>query len=538
MSDVYKRYLNDALYNAGILGFVKALRSDENRDCSELVEGDSIQINGQDLEGFDKVFFQSLIQTYEKDTVFMSIMTWREKLSAIEIVDEKNEKDISDAVKFLLEKGKRASYESAYSLLAKQGNTFDFSGALDELKKTKDNDARLRAALIIMDEMRKEKEVLILKDIVYTRVQPFWQNYSFLLRTENKTDFYQAYNKSFLQPALQYVSEERKIPKKGVECCQCRELITVGEACSMSWINDEGVDINRKTSYYWNHQPDSYLCPLCALLYSCIPLGFYYQGNQGVFINQNQSVAQLESSYTTVSLARSSETADDSFYAIIRNFIIDIEETQSEKSLKNIQVIRRKDGKYYHHVFSKNMLERFARCKDLLSRISRQYYLSGTTYVSVFDQTIQRLLRNERLYTFIGDSMRACISNGRGTNFVFDLLKIQIVFKGKGDVKMYSEMAERARRNGYGLKKIMSEGEKNENKIKGLAFRLLNSLKSKNRHDFMDVLTRQYMTEGRAIPTEIICVINDEDAFLDYGYAFIVGLNGYDKESESNKEEK
>ena len=41
-----------------------------------------------------------------------------------------------------------------------------------------------------------------------------------------------------------------------------------------SWIVDGGIDSERKTSVFWDFVRDDYMCPMCALVYSCMPLGF------------------------------------------------------------------------------------------------------------------------------------------------------------------------------------------------------------------------------------------------------------------------
>ena len=59
---------------------------------------------------------------------------------------------------------------------------------------------------------------------------------------------------------------------------------------------DVGDDLERKTSAFWNCKVDAYLCPVCAFLYSLVPLGFVKMENGDfLFVNANTDVSSLES---------------------------------------------------------------------------------------------------------------------------------------------------------------------------------------------------------------------------------------------------
>ena len=232
-----RRELNDGLYNAGLLGFLHVLKNGTNRELGELASGNSVVFYDDDLTMFDQFYFKTLVDVYEENTVFYSIMEHYKKLLGLHELDDISSKIVDEAAKFLSEKGKRASYESAYVILHNKGVSYNFSEALTKLKKVTTQEEKYQLSVEIMEQMEENSEVFLLKDIAYTKIQPFWKNMSFLLKTENKTDFYQAYNKSFLTPAKAFLEEKRKIPKVGFVCCQCNSLISKKEAGSMSWIN-------------------------------------------------------------------------------------------------------------------------------------------------------------------------------------------------------------------------------------------------------------------------------------------------------------
>lgn len=63
-----------------------------------------------------------------------------------------------------------------------------------------------------------------------------------------------------------------------------------------------------------------------------------------------------------------------------------------------------------------------------------------------------------------------------------------------------------------------------ENKIKGIAYQLLNDLKISDRYAFIDKYTRLSMAYGSSIKLGSNEELVDIDSFMHFGYAFINGL--------------
>ncbi len=94
----------------------------------------------------------------------------------------------------------------------------------------------------------------------------------------------------------------------------------------------------------------------------------------------------------------------------------------------------------------------------------------------------------------------------------------------------------------YAMKQMglkLKKGYKDEqNKIQGIAYRLLNSLKTKNIDGFMDVMINCHMHIGQEVPTLFVECIDDPDRFQALGYAFILGFMGEEYNPESKQESK
>lgn len=533
MGKEIRRSMNDALYNAGLLGFFKTMNQNVKR-CRD--EGDSISFDSDDLQVFTSLYFQELINEFGDDTAFAQIESERQTLLGIYEINEHTTKCIMNAEKLLSDKLKRNSYVAAFEILRQKSVVFDFEEAIRKIKDTDDLAGKRDQIIQFVETMQLNSEVFLLKDIAYTRIQPFWSSVAFLNKMENKSDFAETYTKSFTAPALCYLEElstRVKQPKSEIVCCQCGEQITKGQASSMSWINNEGVDVNRKTSYYWNHQPDSFLCPICNLIYSCIPLGFLSKGDESIFVNQNASFREL--TRFSSEIHGHIDEKQTIFYKVIQTFLHAADSVSAEKEISNIQIIRRKGDRYSQHILSKEMLSKLKKCNINLERLVGRTVKLGEDYYQLYPEIMGMLLKNSNLYLFINKCLHYSIEENQQVGYIKNLIEIQVLYFGKGEGKMEQDLVKNGYRDGFFLRQKMMGPDRNENKLKGLSFKLVNSLKSKDQFSFIDTVLRQYLSEGSAAPKNLISVFSDEDTFLDYGYSFLTGLNSYNSAEGSDE---
>jgi CRISPR-associated protein Cst1 len=523
LGQVVSRSLNDGLFNAGLLGFYHVL---DHGGFSISVNGAEISFDSEVFTDFTSQYLNTLIDTFGKDTVFIQIEGWYQELLQIAEINKTTETVILKAESFLVEKLKRNSYLAAYEILAHRGENVDFVGKIKESKETRDFYEKKMILLAIIEKAMEYRDVFLLKDIAYTKIQPFWSNIAFLNRMENKSEFSQTFEKSFTTPVNDFLADntENKQQKTELFCCQCGSPITKGQASSMSWINDEGIDLNRKTSYFWNHVPDSYLCPVCNLIYACVPLGFYTKGQESVFVNQNNSFKSLLA-FSAVLQAKQDNS--DVFYTVIQSFLKNAEQTTAKNELINIQVIRRSGERYYHNILSKDKLSSIRLCEKNFDNLVGKSVKIGENYVNLYREVLTCVLNNTNLYSFINDCLHYGIADGKQVGFVKNLIDIQTQLFHKGEKSMGMDLVNRGYHDGFFLRQKMVGPDRNENKLRGLSFKLVNSLKSRNQYLFSDTVLRQYLSEGSPSPKALIEVLENEENFLNYGYSFLTGLNSY-----------
>jgi CRISPR-associated protein Cst1 len=77
--------------------------------------------------------------------------------------------------------------------------------------------------------------------------------------------------------------------------------------------------------------------------------------------------------------------------------------------------------------------------------------------------------------------------------------------------------------SGYYLKERYIQ-KKAIDKLNGISYRLLNSLKTNNKDMFMDTLLNCYLYAQKSVPKIFLDALKDEENFKSIGYAFVTGL--------------
>ena len=92
------------------------------------------------------------------------------------------------------------------------------------------------------------------------------------------------------------------------------------------------------------------------------------------------------------------------------------------------------------------------------------------------------------------------------------------------------------REKGYELRNVLlkAKGSNDDACIRGTIYQLLNALSVGNVEHFMEVIMRIYCSTKLQVPNTFIEFLKDRDTFVEYGYAFLLGLQGshYEKKEE------
>lgn len=508
-------YLNDALYNAGLLGFYEVCR---HFNLPINVNENTLNFQSDIFKNFTSAFLDKLIYDFRNDTIYYEI------LHRFHLISHENceGKALDEHLKYILEKLSRASYKAAYEIIKNRGEIYNFEDSIKSIKSEKESTKKLELLAKLMSMIKIYEDLFILKDIAYTKIQPFWTNAAFLLKTANKDEFSKSYEKSFTARALNFKPSEEK--KAKINCCQCNTPLTATDANAMSWINDVGIDMNRKTSYYWNFNPDTYLCPVCNLVYSCIPLGFTVKGSDGIFINQNKSILTLCNINGEKSF-KETKNRSDIYWKVLQQFIADGEQQNSIQELQNIQVIRRSNNQYHYNILSKEKLQIIKDCEKAFHNIAGKFITINGETKSLYREALNHVLYGTSLYSLIHPILHTSAELGNRAPHIFSLLQIQASTFFKGDATMNNRHNYSIAKQGDALRRIMTSDERNSKKIRTLSYHLLNCLKVRNKEKFANILLRQYISLNLPAPNCITQLLGPEEQFLILGHSFVAGLN-------------
>ncbi len=568
----------DWLYNAGIAGMINILReAGFYPNCKNGLEIDSsilADFSSYYFQYFERRYIDHVSYTYieKKGQAFieLDINDWNEKM-----LDDWN-RYIERTKKYL----KSNSYQAAYEIMPnKDVNVLEIEKQLSKitLKKKQDisdiyedvkKNMELLTALLLFFRLPDVKKYIVAKNVIYTVIDNFWGGVSFLHKSSSKNDMEVEFQSYFVQPVQQYHQEMHA--KDKYSCFVCNNSISKPSkpfSFDLAWLNKMGVDMSRKSSHFWDlNTSASNICPICNLVYACVPAGFTVLKGQGYFVNCNSDINQL------VKLNNNSEEVtipDDetiqmlelrSYYQILE-VMKEVQTKQQGREIQNIQVVKysRSDSRvdkmrpYTFNVLSKDKLSVIKKHQEpLRNLVNKIVKLHDDSYLNIYQSVLERLYKNKNQFDLIAMLCRSNLAAGsetqmRGIGFIRTLIFLNNSFlgtlkKGEGDDSMsgYSSWVHRDT-----IKKIEKAGRaltraytsrNAANKLSGITYRLLNALKTKDAGRFMDTFAQAHLYAGIIMPTEIIDVLQDEEKLQTLGYAFIIGLRSVGEEK--NGEEK
>ncbi|WP_125154894.1 type I-B CRISPR-associated protein Cas8b1/Cst1 [Clostridium rectalis] len=550
-----KLELSDWLYNAGIVGICKIF---EANDDYYKKDSNYIEFDESLLEDFEEKYFNYFINKYEKFTSWYKIVSIEDKIVNFnkDAVDEKYMDKFNKQIEYVKTKLKSASYKSGYEVIEnKEIDLLKEEQNLKKIKKTKKQSIEDIVPMIeeqnellqgIIQYLKKEevKRIIMAKNIIYDVIAKFWSDVSFLNSSNNKKSMYKEYKNYFLDDCINYIHEDKEKFKHTCFSCE-NKIAKLSKPASydLTWINKMGVDMSRKSSHFWNFYGDTFICPICNLIYSCIPAGFTILKDKGIFINENSDIDILvKVNNTAIDNNTSFQELEEKSYFTIADNMKQSEFERSNKEIDNIQIVKLDSNNerrpYSFNVISKNKLKIiYNNRKNLRLLISKNAKIGDGSYINLYSEVIKRLYNNKNSFDLISELFYLKLGDKfKGLSYLKNIIKINNSFLGGiMGKKVYYKKIDEIQKLGFCLRKDY-ENKKADNKINGITYRLLNALKTKNSNRFMDTLLNAYMYIRKPIPTEFIEGLKDEAKLQTIGYAFLLGLQGDNFKLESNEE--
>lgn len=555
-----KLLIGDFLKNAGLVGLKYLLdesEADEEIDYGITDDRQGIWLDRQFVINADwtDMYFKAYVKRYGELTNYYSVLG-----KIIDILEkvkqpEWDPKFCKEDLKFINDKMLSNSYQSGFANIKDRIENPDVyellkSHKLKENMEKEELCARLQQLLEFLEQPLCE-ETFSMKSIIYNYINRFWDGKSFLLRANASKDMRQIFDVDFSEPLRKYAAADHSKAKD--ICIDCDGKIDAREKVSIVFMKDQADDLTRKRSAFWNCKVDAYLCPVCAFIYAMAPLGFTLTGRTFVFINMNQNIDLLiQANSPTGKVAVDSEQKEEERYSSWIARTINLLLQEKDRELGNIQVIARGMGesdRYTFDVISKDILN-LLNDKDIrrdLEQLGRYPYVkTGREYWNVHETVILNLLRYRNQYEVVSKLLKMAIE-GEGflpkASLVYDIqLRSNLVRKKEKTSNMGGESMNRyaVRERGYELRNALlgAKGTNDDACIRGTIYQLLNALSVGNVERFMEVIMRVYCSTRLQVPDAFIEFLKDRDTFTEYGYAFLLGLQGshYEKKEEKVNE--
>lgn len=551
-----KLLIGDFLKNAGLVGLkylLDASDAEEEIDYGITEDKQGLWLERQFVVNADwtDMYFKAFVKRYGELTNYQVILDKIGDILEKAGQPEWDKKACKEDLKFINEKMLSNSYQSGFANMKDQIENPDVyellkSHKLKENMEKEELCARLRQLTIFLQQPLC-KETFSMKSIIYNYINRFWDGKSFLLRANASKNMKSVFDVDFSEPFRRYAAADHKKAKD--MCIDCDGKIDAKEKVSIAFMKDQADDLTRKRSAFWNCKVDAYLCPACAFVYSLAPLGFTLAGRTFVFVNMNQNIdlllqANSPDGKMAVDLKRKEKDRYSSWIAGTINLLLQ----EKDRELGNIQVIARGMGesdRYTFDVISKDILKLLndKSIRNDLEQLGRYPYVkTGREYWNVHETVILNLLRYHNQYEVIGKLLKMALE-GEGflfkASFVYDVqLRSSLARKKDKTINTGGEVMNRyaVRERGYELRNALlgANGTSDDACIRGTIYQLLNALSVGNVERFMEVIMRVYCSTRLQVPDAFIEFLKDRDTFTEYGYAFLLGLQGshYEKKEE------
>lgn len=539
----FKVSLDTFLYNAGIVGFIQVLENSKAEiDKDYIINEQDLSISKKFLKKADlsQLYIDSMIKNFGDKSTISETFKNIDYLISKEGIEEK---EFNSKINSIIDSLSSNSIKTGCETLQSNGLKIKIQENINNIKKNKKDIDKIKKYLKeIQNDYRNNKEVkqtLLMKNIMYAKIQPFWSNKAFLNPQKSKKDLKNEFYETFEKPLKSIIEET----KGKYNCITCG--MQTSSSMDTTFLFEVGVDTGRKKSAFWNCNPDSFICPICSFIYACSPLGFRDIGNLMFFINQNDSIKTLISMNIA---GRIIDEKKDAHY-IAYNTIINKALDEKMKELNSIQVIIRNKNGYSFNTIGHDTLKIIKSIKGELEVISKSYLIiPKDNRFDIYKICLENILnfRNQwnliylLLMNFEKDGEKGYTINYT-VKTIFTILKIQIkqnhIFREDINMNDKINLSYIACKSGDEMRRIIigvnndrnlldMEEKEADNKLRGLVYQLINSIHTSNRDLFLSNITRLYTSMNLTIPNIFTRIFERDEDFKEIGYAYVLGLKG------------
>lgn len=559
--------MGDWRTNVSLLGLMNIL-DHGGKEYTISDDGQTLSMDREVLKKFERDYFKYFVDSYEKKLPWYRIVSYDDNvkvyLNDLSQVSEKDLDNINGQIDLVKDYMRRNNYRKVYEFI---DGGMDIEEKVKELKKVNlrkneevkdrlediETELKLLGEIIEFASSDTARGYMGAKGAIYSYINRGVEGVSFLNPQTRENDIFIDYKKYFIDSLLEYMGTDKG--KFKYICFSCENPIK-NLSINMNLVKDTGFDRTRKSSYIWNHESDFAICNRCLFMYSCLSAGFYYSINEGIFINYNydlKGLRRINRSLKEHSISEINRPENAFSYRTLVNAIEKEYQRHLGFEIRDMQIVRYKSEEYRFNLLSKDSLEIINESKSDLDAIVNAGYREGRqASFSIYDLTLDRIFNNQNLFSLIHFLIVNLVSTRVGIRKYYNIYHIskllninsRIIKEGNTVVgeKNIGKLTDSSRASGYYLRKsynnYMNDLKRVDNRMKSMTYKMTNALKTNNSGSFMDILINSYAYVGEPIPMHLVEALKDNEKLRTVGYAFVAGINSYEKDKGGNKDEK
>lgn len=534
MKRTHRIHLDTWLMNSSVVGLYAILKHANKEHLIDFNTNQNyIDIDESFLDNFEEDYFNYFIDTYKDQLVYTKII---EKIE--NVLNSKNDSIIEDLEFF----NEEVAYIQSKIALNSTVTAFNLAKVKEKVPKVKklkvtkkgNNIDEIKEQLKILDEILKDSKVqrfIQTENVIHLILNNFHANVGVLNKNVSKLNKFSVYNEYFIEPAEDYLDLGYRFRDETFTCSTCDNPInTKKEAFSLAWIKGIGVDVNRKTNYYYNFVNTTFICPVCNLILSCSPAGFNLDvaTRKGVFINDNRSINSLieanKSIKENLNLSELEKNSYQNFADKVKGSDIDIN--------CNIQVVKfNADSRvlYNFNLMDNEFIEIVHRNRNRLATLVDKKVKIENEFIDLYQASIDNLLRNKNTFSLLNTLIQGKYHNSTILSIILNLS-----IKGENIVEE-TELIRKFQNHGAKLSTILRILD--ENKLYKLRSSVNKTVKSNDAFGFVELVSIHTSRCNIELPKEIVKVLNNSNIFRLYGYALLSGLY-FEKKAETSNQNK
>lgn len=329
-------------------------------------------------------------------------------------------------------------------------------------------------------------------------------------------------------------------------CHICENSHCITEEFSEKHFAPLAVSSENMRNFFWNQNVKLPICDICKLILFCTPAGItpinriikqydkgkyiYKEKKVLSFVNYDASVEELlQKNKHFSNISKANKTIDNPY----TNLILDMVEQEKKIAYWQLQNIFVVEFETEYGAFSR--IEHFNISK-YVAKFLREY--SGISLNKIKDyrfklQIVDYILKDREISYVINDrlqqELKKEVKNGYNI-YLSTVIRLVLNLLKKEEKNMEDEI----KRQNYKLKKLYDLGlqiheelksKREDNKLTGYEYKMLNSLKSGNKQEFMYTVIKIHMSIGKDISEIFLEVMQEGNLdFQSIGYSFIAGL--------------